>query len=99
VNIFRRLSTARLFLLLGTLAAAGIAAGVIAVAATSGTSAAPPAEPLAQAVHDALTAQAPAGVTARVSFTNNLLPSGSLLGNLTSALLSGASGRLRLWFR
>jgi hypothetical protein len=96
VNIFRRLSTARLFLLLGTLAAAGIAAGVIAVAATSGTSAAPPAQPLAQAVHDALTAQAPDGVTARVSFTNNLLPSGSLLGNLTSALLSGASGRLWL---
>src|SRR6185437_3181504 len=47
-----------------------------------------------QAVHDALSAAPPQGVDARVTFTNNLLPSSSLLGNVTSALVSGGSGRL-----
>jgi outer membrane lipoprotein-sorting protein len=47
-------------------------------------------------VHDALVAPPPDGIDARVTFTNNLLPSSSLLGNFTSALISGASGRLWL---
>ena len=38
----------------------------------------------------------PEGVTARVTFTNNLFPSGALLGQTGSALMSGASGRLWL---
>jgi outer membrane lipoprotein-sorting protein len=96
VNSLRRLPTLRLFLFLGTLLAAGAAAAVIVVTATSGTSTAPPAEPLAQAVHDSLGADAPQGVTARVVFTNKLLPSSDLFGNFGSALLSGASGRLWL---
>jgi outer membrane lipoprotein-sorting protein len=33
-------------------------------------------------------------VTARIQFTNNLFPSGALLGQAGSALMSGASGRL-----
>src|SRR5205085_11787922 len=66
------------------------------VTATGGAGAAPAGEPLAQAVHDALTAAPPQGIDARVTFTNNLLPSSSLLGNVTSALVSGASGRLWL---
>ena len=40
----------------------------------------PPPEPLDQAIHDALAAPTPDGVTARVTFTNNLFPSGALLG-------------------
>ena len=96
MNLLRRLPTPRLLLLLGALVAVGAAAAVIAVTATSGTGAPPVAEPLAQAVHDALSAEAPEGVTARVVFTNKLLPSGDLFGNFSSALLSGASGRLWL---
>ena len=96
MNLFRRLSTPRLLLLLTTLAAGIAAASIIAVTATGGAGAAPAGEPLAQAVHDALAATPPQGVDARVTFTNNLLPSSSLLGNVTSALISGASGRLWL---
>ena len=96
MNLLRRLSTPRLFLLLGVLAAAVAASTAVAVTATGGAGAAPAGAPLAQAVHDALAAPAPQGIDARVSFTNNLLPSSSLLGNVTSALISGASGRLWL---
>src|SRR5262249_19648452 len=69
------------------------AAAAIAVAAGGGGPT-PPPEPLDQAIHDALAAPAPAGVTARVDFTNNLFPSGALLGQTGSPLMSGASGRL-----
>ena len=96
MNVLRRLSTPRLFLLLGTLAAAIAAATFVGIAATRGAGAAPAGAPLAQAVHDALAAPAPDGIDARVTFTNNLLPSSTLLGNVTSALISGASGRLWL---
>src|SRR4029077_1066000 len=54
----------------------------------------PPAKPLDQAIHDAITAKAPDGITARIKFTNKLFPSGALLGQVGSALMSGASGRL-----
>ena len=94
MNVLRRLSTPRLLALIATLGAAIAAATAVAVTATGGAGAAPAGAPLAQAVHDALTATPPQGVDARVTFTNNLLPSSSLLGNVTSALVSGASGRL-----
>lgn len=79
-------------------AALAVVAGgaVVAVAASSGSSTAPPPKALDDALHDALAAPRPAGVTARVTFTNNLLPSAALFGNAGSALLSGASGRLWL---
>jgi outer membrane lipoprotein-sorting protein len=94
VSVFRRLSTARLLLLLGAASMAAILTGTIAVVA-SGTGGAKPADqPLATAAHDALTAPKPAGVTARITFTNNLLPSSGLPGGVTSPLISGATGRL-----
>jgi hypothetical protein len=74
-------------------AAAAVAAGT-AVTAFGSSGTPPPAKPLAQAVHDALSAPGPDGVTARVEFTNNLFPSGALLGQAGSPLMSGASGRL-----
>ena len=93
VKIFRTLPTGRLLALLAVAGAALVVGVAIAVGArASGPT--PPAEPLAQAVHDALAAPAPAGITARVSFTNNLLPSGALTGQAGSALITGASGRL-----
>jgi hypothetical protein len=47
-------------------------------------------------LHDSLSAPDVAGITAHVTFTNRLFPSGSLVGANISALMSGASGRLWL---
>jgi hypothetical protein len=93
VSFLRRLSTRSLLVLLAVVAAVAIGGAAIAVAA-GGSGSPPPPKPLDQAIQDALTASPPQGVTARVKFTNNLFPSGALLGQATSALLSGASGRL-----
>ena len=90
---FRTMPTRRLAALLG-LASALVVAGVVAVAARGGPGTTPPPKPLAQALHDALSAQAPPGITARISFTNKLFPSGALLGQTGSALETGANGRL-----
>jgi outer membrane lipoprotein-sorting protein len=99
VNIFRRLSFRSLLALIGAVAAAGAVAAVVAVTALGTSGSTPPAEPLSQAVHDALSAPPVDGITARIHFTNNLFPSaalGSLAGVSSSPLLSGASGRLWL---
>jgi outer membrane lipoprotein-sorting protein len=93
VKIFRTLPTKRLILLLVGAAIVAIGGASIAVAA-GGSGTTPPATSLPNAIQDALTAQKPTGVTARIDFTNKLFPSGSLLGQATSALMSGASGRL-----
>jgi hypothetical protein len=95
VRRLRTLPLHRLLLLLGVVAVFAVGAAV-AVAGMRGKHAPPPAKPLASAIHDALAAPEPAGLTARVTFTNNLLPSGALLGGTTTPLLSGASGRLWL---
>jgi hypothetical protein len=89
----RTLSTTRLvaLALLVAVIAAGLAA--VAVAAGRGNGPVPAQKPLARALHDSVAAPAPAGVTARIKFTNNLFPSGAL-GPVGSALMSGASGRL-----
>ena len=99
MSVFRRLSARGLVVLLGSIMTFGAAAAVVAMTAFGGSGTTPPAEPLSQAIHDALTATPVDGVTARISFTNNLLGSsalGSLAGASGSPLLSGASGRLWL---
>jgi outer membrane lipoprotein-sorting protein len=99
VSVFRRLSSRGLALLLGTVAAFAAAAAVVAVTAFGGGGSAPPPEPLSQAIDNALSGPPVAGVTARISFTDNLLASsalGSLAGSSGSPLLAGASGRLWL---
>jgi outer membrane lipoprotein-sorting protein len=93
VKIFRSLPTRTLLIVL-TAAAAVVVAGAVAVSALGGSGPVPPAKPLAAAIHDALTGTAPQGITARISFTNHLLPSTSFGGQTGSPLLSGASGRL-----
>ena len=55
----------------------------------------PAPKALAQAIKDAINAPSQDGLTARITFKNNLLPSGSLPGT-SSALTSGADGRLWL---
>lgn len=88
----RTISTRRLLVLcaLAVLGLAGVA--TIAVAATGGGPT-PPPKPLAQALHDAATAPAPAGLTARVSFTNSLIDASGVAAG-RNPLLAGADGRL-----
>src|SRR5438270_2021660 len=93
VSFLRTLGTRRLVVVMVALAAAAGGGAAIAVAAGGGGPT-PPAKSLDRAIHDALAAGAPDGITARVKFTNKLFPSGALLGNAGSALMSGASGRL-----
>jgi outer membrane lipoprotein-sorting protein len=96
VNLFRTFSTLKLIAFAAAVVAAVIGGSAIAIAAR-GSGPVPPARPLAQAIHDALAAPKPNGVTARITFTNNLFPSGALTGQVGSALMTGASGRL--WLR
>jgi outer membrane lipoprotein-sorting protein len=98
-NILRRLPLSRLLLLCGVLVAVGV--GATALAAALGVGPTPPPKPLADAVHDALTAQPVEGVSAQIQLTNHLLEGANLASGggeasqLTSSpLLSGASGRL-----
>ena len=88
----RTISTRRLLALCvaAVLGLAGVA--TIAVAATGGGPT-PPPKPLAQALRDAATAPSPAGVTARVTFTNRLIDTSGISQD-RNPLLSGAKGRL-----
>jgi outer membrane lipoprotein-sorting protein len=97
MNILRRTSTRNLLLAATALLVLAIGGGALAVAA-SGGGATPPAAPLDQALHDAIAAPNVAGITARVRFTNNLIDSSALsqVGGASSALISGATGRLWL---
>src|SRR3954454_20443502 len=90
----RTASTRRLVTIVAVLVAAFATAGVASAALTSSPKPAPKA--LDRALYDAVNAQPVAGVTARVHFTNNLLPSGSLPQNQASPVLTGADGRLWL---
>jgi outer membrane lipoprotein-sorting protein len=70
--------------------------GGVGIADAVGGGGTPPPKPLAQALYDAARAPDPHGITARVHFTNNLLPSGSLPEGTGSPALTGADGRLWL---
>jgi outer membrane lipoprotein-sorting protein len=75
-----------------------VAAGGVGIAqAALGGGTRPAPKPLPTAVHDALTARPVEGITARIEFTNNLLPSGTAVrGAGGTPLLTGATGRLWL---
>ncbi len=93
MRFLRTASTGRL---LAAIAAFLVLAGggaAIAVAATTGGPV-PPARPLAQTLHTALSAQPVAGVSAQITFTDNLVDSTDFTGQGTDPLLQGASGRL-----
>jgi len=91
VNFLRTTSTGRLIAGLA-LTVAVIAGGVAVAGAAGGGGSPPPPKALDVAIHDALVAPKPAGVTACIRFTNNLIASGAL--GTGSPLLSGATGRL-----
>jgi outer membrane lipoprotein-sorting protein len=100
--MLRRVSIARLLIGCAVTVLAGISLTALALALGSGPT--PPAKPLAQAVHDALSGQRPQGFSAEVQLTDHLLDGAQLAsgeggegtgGSLaTSPLLSGASGRM-----
>ncbi len=97
MSIFRQLSTRRLVGLLTAVAVAAAGVSVGAMRAFGSSSPIPPAKPLDAALADAASAAGPVGIRARVQFTNNLFPAGSLSGlsgSQGSALRSSASGRL-----
>ena len=95
MSYLRRLSTRSLLLVIAGVFLLAIGGATLAIAAGGGGPT-PAAKPLDQAIQDALSGQHPDGVTARVQFTNNLFPSGALVGQAGSALMTGASGRLWL---
>jgi outer membrane lipoprotein-sorting protein len=93
----RRLRTAsspRLLAIVAVLVAVVAGAGIAQAALNSAPKPAPKA--LDRAILDAVNAPPVDGVTARIEFTNNLLPSGSLPSETASPTLTGASGRLWL---
>ena len=89
MNILRRASTRQL--LIAIVAVIVVAAGS-AVAFAGGGGPKPPHRSLAAALHHAATAKPVQGVTARVKFTDHLIPSGSL--GTSSPLITGATGRV-----
>lgn len=90
----RTASTRRLVTIVAVLVAAVTGAGIAQAALTTAEKPAP--KPLDRALYDAANAKPVEGVTARIKFTNNLLPSGSLPQNTASPVLTGATGRLWL---
>src|SRR5918995_6950329 len=92
---FRTTSTQRVVAIVAALVALALT-GALAQAAISGSDPKPDPKPLDRAVHDAITAPPVDGVSARVTFTNGLLPSGSLPNGAGSPLAAGAEGRLWL---
>ncbi len=93
MKVLRTISTRRLLAVIAGFVSAIVAGAAIAVAA-SGTGPVPPPKALPNAVHSALAAPAPSGITARISFTNHLIPSGNIQGS--DPILTGATGRLWL---
>jgi hypothetical protein len=89
MNMLRRISTLRL---VAGIAVTAAVAAVAAVALAGSGGPVPPKRPLAVAIHDSLTGPRIQAVTARITFTDHLLPSGAL--GTSSPLLTGATGRL-----
>ncbi len=91
MNVLRRISTLQLAALVGVVLAAAVASGFALASRNGGPT--PPQRSLAQAIHHALHGRPVAGVSARIRFTNHLMPNTGSLGS-GSPLLSGATGRL-----
>lgn len=91
MKYLRTVSTRRLLATIAGVAAV-IAGGTAIAVAASGSGPKPAPQSLARAVHGALTAPEVQGISARISFTNNLIGATNLQG--TDPILSGASGRL-----
>lgn len=94
MKFLRTVSTRRLLAMIAGLMVAIVGGTAIALAASSGGPV-PRHEPLARAVHGALSAPAVQGISARITFTNHLIDASNIQGP-SDPILQGASGRL--WF-
>jgi hypothetical protein len=93
----RRLRTAPVHhLALAAAIVVALVVGAVGVAQAVGGGATPPPKPLAQAIYDSANAPDVQGITARIHFTNDMLPSGSLPEGAASPMITGADGRLWL---
>ena len=95
MKFLRTASTGRLLATIVGFVVAIAAGTAIAVAAT-GSGPMPKRKPLAEALHQGLSAPAVKGITANISFTNNLIDSSNFTGDNRDPILQGASGRLWL---
>ncbi len=93
MKLLRTVSTRRLLAIVAGLVIA-IAGGTAIAFAAVGGGHVPPRESLAQALHQAAAAPQVAGISARISFTNNLIDSTDIQGS--DPILTGATGRLWL---
>jgi len=93
-RFLRTVSTRRLLAMVAGLLIAAVGGTTIALAAI-GNGPVPRPTSLANAIHEALSAKAPAGISARINFTDNLIGATELEG-VSDPLLTGASGRLWL---
>jgi outer membrane lipoprotein-sorting protein len=95
-SLLRRIPISRLLLLCMALVFVGVAGTALASALGGGPKPAP--KPLAEAVHDALSAPKVDGLSARVQLVDRLVEGASLQGATgaggSNPLLSGASGRV-----
>ena len=96
--MLRFLRTAPTRRLLATIAGtlAVIAGGTAIAVAATGAGPVPKAQSLSGAVHQALSAPKVTGISANISFTNNLIDSSDFTGQGSDPILQGASGRLWL---
>lgn len=93
MRFLRTVSTQRLLAIIAGLVIAIAGGSAIAVAA-AGSGPVPPRASLAHALHQAAGAPAVTAISARISFTDNLIDSTALQGS--DPILSGATGRLWL---
>jgi outer membrane lipoprotein-sorting protein len=93
VSFIRQTSTRRLVAASTAVVAIGGATAAIAAGTLSAAGAKPPPRSLADALAVAAASPDVPGVTARITFTNRLFPSGVVAGG-SPPLLSGGSGRL-----
>jgi outer membrane lipoprotein-sorting protein len=93
IKLLRTVSTQRLLAIVAGLVIA-VAGGTAIAFAAAGNGPTPPRESLATALHQAAAAPAVTALSARISFTDNLIDSTALQGS--DPILSGASGRLWL---
>lgn len=91
MRLLRTVSTRRLLAGLAGLIIVAVVSSAIAVAA-AGTGPVPKKRSLASAIHAALSAKSVKGLSADISFTDNLVSSNDIQGS--DPLLTGASGRL-----
>jgi outer membrane lipoprotein-sorting protein len=95
MKFLRTASTGRLLAAIAGLVLA-IGAGTAIAVAAAGSGPVPKHESLASAVHGALKAPAVKGISADITFTNNLIGATNFQGGPTDPLLQGATGRLWL---